>query len=136
MRLMTQEELDTHPALSAMGPEPFSPEWTPAVFGACLARRAGTAIKAALLDQRVVAGVGNIYADEALFRSGIHPRRLVGSLTPNEVACLHHAVRTVLTEATSGGGTTSDEYVDADGQAGRYTPLVYDRAGQRCRAWR
>jgi formamidopyrimidine-DNA glycosylase len=82
----------------------------------------------------VVAGVGNIYADEALFRSGIHPRRLVGLLTPNEVACLHHAVRTVLTEATSGGGTTSDEYVDADGQAGRYTPLVYDRAGQRCRA--
>ncbi len=132
IRLMSSDELAAHPALAGMGPEPFSPEWTPQVFGEALARRGRTAVKAALLDQTVVAGVGNIYADEALFRSGLRSLRPAGSLTAEEIAALHRAIRAVLAEATEGGGTTSDNYVDAEGRIGQYTPRVYDRGGQPC----
>ncbi len=132
MRLMTADELAIHPSLLGMGPEPFSEDWTPQVFRQALAKRPRTAVKAALLDQAVVAGIGNIYADESLFRSGIRPLRPAGSLTDDEVGRLHHAIWAVLGEATDGGGTTSDNYVDAEGQIGRYTPRVYDRGGQPC----
>lgn len=132
MRLMTADELAVHASLTEMGPEPFSQEWTPTVFREALQRRPRTAIKAALLDQTIVAGVGNIYADESLFRSGIRSLRPAGSLTEDEIAHLHREIRSVLTEATEGGGTTSDNYVDAEGRVGRYTPQVYDRGGQSC----
>ncbi len=132
MRLVSPEELAAHPALSGMGPEPFSEEWTPQRFSAGLARRPKTAIKAILLDQGVVAGVGNIYADESLYRAGIHPLRPAASLTASETERLHREIRAVLYEATDGGGTTSDNYVDAQGQVGRYTARVYDRNGQPC----
>ena len=115
MRLATSEELAMHPALIGMGPEPLSGEWTPAQ-----------------LDQSVVAGVGNIYADESLFRAAVHPLRPAGSLTTAEAARLHQEIVAVLTEAVAGGGTTSDNYVDAEGQVGRYTPRVYDRGGKPC----
>ena len=132
MRLLTPTELAAHPALSAMGMEPLSPEWTPEQFSRSLAKRAKTAIKAALLDQAVLAGVGNIYADEALYRARIQPVRLAGSLTPPETAHLHREIRAVLSEAIGGGGTTSDNYVDAEGRIGRYAPRVYDRGGKPC----
>ena len=132
MRLASPEELAAHPALSGMGPEPFSEEWTPQSFSASLARRPKTAIKTILLDQGIVAGVGNIYADESLYRAGVHPLRPGGSLTGAEIECLHREIRAILREATEGGGTTSDNYVDAEGQVGRYTPRVYDRNGQPC----
>ena len=117
-----------------MGPEPLSEHWTPQLFGAGLAKRPKTAIKAVLLDQAVLAGVGNIYADESLHRAGVQPLRPAGSLTLAETERLHREIRAVLSEATEGGGTTSESYVDADGQIGRYAPRVYDRAGQPCRA--
>lgn len=132
IRLLTGGELETHPPLLEMGQEPFSQEWTPQSFLQSLSRRAGTPIKAVLLDQRIVAGVGNIYADESLFRAGIASLRSAGSLTASEAQSLHTQIRAVLTEATEGGGTTSDNYVDADGQVGRYVPQVYDRGGQPC----
>jgi formamidopyrimidine-DNA glycosylase len=132
LRLLTPDELVGHAGLSAMGPEPFSEGWTPAVLRAALQKRSRAAIKAALLDQTLVAGVGNIYADESLFRSGIHSLRPAGSLSETEVTALHREIRAVLREATEGGGTTSDNYVDAEGSVGRYTPLVYDRAGKPC----
>ena len=132
MRLASEEELAAHPAISVMGPEPFSEEWTPRRFSEGLRRRPQTAIKSILLDQGVVAGVGNIYADESLYRSGIHPLRPAASLTEAETECLHREIRAVLREATDGGGTTSDNYVDAEGQVGRYTTRVYDRNGQPC----
>lgn len=134
LRLLTGDELASYPALAGMGPEPFSEEWTPEVFALALGRRPRTAIKAALLDQTVVAGVGNIYADEALFRAGVRSLRPAGSLSQDEVARLHREIRAVLGEAIHGGGTTSDNYVDADGRVGRYTPRVYDRGGQPCLA--
>ena len=132
LRLMTEAELAAHPSLAAMGLEPFSEEWTPQALQQSLSRRARTSVKAALLDQTVVAGVGNIYADESLFRAGIGPLRPAGSVTAQEAARLHGAIRTVLAEATGDGGTTSDNYVDTDGRVGRYTPCVYERGGKPC----
>jgi len=132
MRLASPEELAGHPALSTMGPEPFSEEWTPRHFSEGLARRPKTAIKSILLDQGLVAGVGNIYADESLYRAGIHPLRPAASLTDPETERLHREIRAVLHEAINGGGTTSDNYVDAEGRVGRYTPRVYERNGQPC----
>ena len=132
LRLMTEAELAAHPSLTAMGLEPFSEEWTPQALQQSLSRRARTSVKAALLDQTVVAGVGNIYADKSLFRAGIGPLRPAGGLTEAEAAALHREIRAVLAEATGDGGTTSDNYVDTDGSVGRYTPRVYDRGGQPC----
>lgn len=132
MRLLTGEELQSHSALAAMGPEPLAEDWTPGILTQSLARRARTSLKAALLDQTVVAGVGNIYADESLFRASLQPTRLAGSLDGPEAARLWGEIRAVLSEAIGGGGTTSDNYVDADGQIGRYQPRVYDRGGQPC----
>lgn len=130
--LLTRDELAAHPPLVGMGPEPLADDWTPSALKQALMRRSRTAIKAALLDQSVVAGVGNIYADEALFRAGIRSLRPCGSLGEDEVTRLHREIRSVLTEAIGGGGTTSDNYVDAEGQVGCYTPRVYDRGGQPC----
>ena len=132
LRLLTPSELAAHPPLVGMGPEPLSEDWTPLALKEALCRRPRTPIKAALLDQSVVAGVGNIYADEALFRSGVRSLRASGSLGEDEIARLHREIRNVLTEAIGGGGTTSDNYVDAEGQVGSYTPRVYDRGGQPC----
>jgi len=132
MRLVTAQELAAHPALIGMGPEPLEEAWLPSQLSAGLVRRPKTAIKAALLDQAVVAGVGNIYADESLFRAGVQPLRPAGSLSEAEIGRLHRAIRQVLGEATAGGGTMSDNYVDAEGQIGRYVPRVYDRGGQPC----
>jgi formamidopyrimidine-DNA glycosylase len=132
MRLVSPKELAEHPSLIGMGPEPLSALWTPAHLTAGLTKRPKTAIKAALLDQSVVAGVGNIYADEALFRAGVQPLRPSGSLTTVETARLHQEIITVLSEAVQGGGTTSDNYVDTEGQIGQYVPRVYDRGGKPC----
>ena len=132
MRLITSEELAAHPSLLGMGPEPLSGKWNAEQLAAGLAKRPKTAIKAALLDQGVVAGVGNIYADESLFRAGIQPLRPAGSLSAEEMARLATEIIAVLSEAVQGGGTTSDSYVSAEGQVGQYTPRVYDRGGKPC----
>ena len=132
LRLATAEELAAHPSLVGMGPEPLSGVWTPEQLKSSLSKRPKPAIKAVLLDQSIVAGVGNIYADESLHRSGIHPLRPVGSLTDDEIARLHTEIIAVLTEAVHGGGTTSENYVSAEGQIGQFVPRVYDRGGQPC----
>lgn len=132
MRLVTKDELAEHSSLIGMGPEPLSGVWTPEQFAENLAKRPKTPIKAVLLDQSIVAGVGNIYADESLFRAAIQPLRPAGSLTSGEIARLNQEIITVLTEAVEGGGTTSENYVDAKGTVGRYTPRVYDRGGKPC----
>lgn len=131
MRALTNDELEALPNLASMGREPLETSWGAPELAQALAGRK-MAIKAALLNQRVLAGVGNIYADESLFRSAIHPERPALSLTTLEVERLANALRTVLFEALNGGGTTSDNYVDVQGVAGRYAPRVYDRGGQPC----
>ena len=134
MRALTGNELVGIAGLAGMGREPLEASWGADHLAKALATRRGAAIKPTLLDQRVLAGVGNIYADEALFRAGIRPERAAGSLTPNEIGRLADALRGILAEAVQGGGTTSDNYVNVDGVAGRYTPRVYDRGGQPCQA--
>jgi formamidopyrimidine-DNA glycosylase len=87
------------------------------------------------MDQRVVVGVGNIYASEALFRAGIHPRRAAGRVSPKRLERLAEAVKAVLGEAIRQGGTTLRDYVNADGTPGyfRQKLYVYERDGQPCR---
>lgn len=97
--------------------------------------RTTRAIKAALLDQQVIAGIGNIYADESLFHAGIHPLRPAHSLTRDETLRLCQAIRRTLERAIRAGGTTLRDYVDGNGQGGRNQSdlLAYGRAGLPCR---
>ena len=126
---------DRHRLLAALGPEPLEPGFTPAVLAAALAGRA-TAIKAALLDQKVVAGLGNIYVSEALYRAGISPRRLAGSVGATRCGRLVPAIRAVLEESIAAGGSSLRDYVRADGGIGFFQERfrVYDRAGLPCEA--
>lgn len=96
--------------------------------------RTTRSIKAALLDQEIIAGIGNIYADETLHRAGLHPLTPAHSLTRPQVRSLSAAIRTVLSRAVRAGGTTLRDYVDGNGQAGNHRAnlLVYDRAGRPC----
>lgn len=120
------------PSLAAMGEEPLDAAWGAIRLGMQLRKRKSP-IKPTLLNQTVVAGIGNIYADESLFRAGIHPERPANSLTAEETERLADSVRSILTSAVDGGGTTSDNYFDLEGRPGRFTPQVYDRGGEPCR---
>jgi formamidopyrimidine-DNA glycosylase len=132
LRVVSADEFSNLKSLKEMGAEPLSEAWTSESFRSALARRGRRPVKAALLDQRVAAGVGNIYADESLFRSGIRPDRLVASLTNDETSRLHRRIREVLAEAADLGGTKSESFVDCEGRAGGYVPRVYDRGGKAC----
>lgn len=102
---------------------------------AVLFRGRRTSIKAALLNQKLLAGVGNIYADESLFRAGIRPRRMAGRLTGRELERLRKSLIEVLRKAISLGGSSVSDYVDASGERGffQFEHLVYRRTGQPCR---
>ncbi|MGH2505477.1 MAG: bifunctional DNA-formamidopyrimidine glycosylase/DNA-(apurinic or apyrimidinic site) lyase [Ktedonobacterales bacterium] len=119
--------------LAALGPEPLEDAFTPAALQARLAGRR-SAIKAALLDQRVVAGLGNIYADEALYRAQVHPLRSAASLTPEEVARLHAGIQGALETGIAHGGTTFGRHRDIYDEAGVNLEHVevYRRTGQPC----
>lgn len=124
---------DTHRLLRDLGPEPLEPGFTPAVLSAALAGKRAP-MKAALLDQKVVAGLGNIYVAEALYRAGISPRRLAATVPGARAARLVPAIRAVLEEAIGAGGSSLRDYVRADGELGRFQDrfAVYDREGQPC----
>lgn len=115
------------------GVDAMSPRFTAHGLGHSLSGRTA-AIKALILDQRIVAGVGNIYADEALFRARIHPRRPGGSLSPAEVSRLHRAIRDRLRMGISVGGASFDRYRDAHGGLGGMQDLflVHRRRGEPC----
>jgi formamidopyrimidine-DNA glycosylase len=125
---------DEHPLLAGLGPEPLEHDFNEGYL-ASLARARRVSIKQFLMDQRVVVGVGNIYASEALFRAGIHPRRAAGRVSPLRLGRLVEAVRDVLGEAIRQGGTTLRDYVSADGSPGyfRQKLYVYERSGEPCR---
>lgn len=130
--LMPQKDLPTFTPLAKLGPEPLS-GLTAEEFKSRLAKRKGK-IKAVLLDQRVLAGLGNIYADEALHRAGIHPERVAQYLTPGEIEALYRAVQEVLRLGIDHQGTTINTYVNADGESGEFQKLlrVYGKKGQPC----
>jgi formamidopyrimidine-DNA glycosylase len=118
-----------------MGPEPLT------IRPSQLAQRLGKttrAVKSALLDQSVVAGLGNIYVDESLFRARIHPLRPANTLEEDEIARLNRAIKTTLRRALRHRGSTLRDYFDAEGNPGAFQKLhaVYDRTGQKCRRCR
>lgn len=126
-------ELFFHPLLQALGPEPLEQTFTPDYLQQALAGKR-VAIKLAVMDNHIVVGVGNIYANEALFRAGIAPSRAAGDLRPAEYARLHAAIRSTLTEAIEAGGSTLRDFVDSEGKPGYFQQryFVYDRAEQPC----
>ncbi len=126
-----------HPLLRHLAPEPFDQSFnTDYLWRITRSRR--VAIKQLLMNSRLVVGVGNIYASEALFKAGVRPRRQSRTLTRQEVTRLVRAVRSVLSQAIRGGGTTLRDYVGADGAPGyfRQKLFVYERQGQACRKCR
>jgi formamidopyrimidine-DNA glycosylase len=126
-----------HPLLARLAPEPFDPEFD-AQYLWRITRRRRAPIKQVLMNSRLVVGVGNIYASEALFRARIRPRRRAQSLSREQAGRLAKAVRTVLAMAIRVGGTTLRDYVGADGEPGyfRQKLYVYERAGRPCRVCR
>ncbi len=117
----------------SLGPEPLEPEFTPALFREMVRRRASR-LKPLLLDQTFLAGLGNIYVDEALYEARIHPTRRANSLSDEEIARLYCAVRSVLQTAIMDRGTTFASYVDALGRPGKHqlNVHVYRQAGEQC----
>jgi formamidopyrimidine-DNA glycosylase len=116
-----------------MGPEPLDDDFTAETLRTALARSRAP-IRSWLLDQKRIAGVGNIYAAEALFLAGIHPRRPARSVDADEAVALHASIRDVLSEAIRAGGTTIRDYRTAEGKEGQYAPRlhVYGRGGYAC----
>ena len=133
MDLMPTAGADTHKLLRDIGPEPLGNQFNESYLAARLKGRA-VPIKAALLDQKIVAGLGNIYVSEALFRSGVDPRRAAGTLKAREVSTLVSVIRDVLSEAIAAGGSSLKDYRQADGELGyfQHSFRVYDRAGDPC----
>ena len=126
---------DTHKLLAEMGPEPLEDGFTAQSLSASLAGKR-TPIKAALLDQGVVAGLGNIYVCEALFRARISPRRLAASVAGARAARLVPAIKATLAEAIAAGGSSLRDYRQASGELGYFQHAwkVYGREGERCEA--
>jgi formamidopyrimidine-DNA glycosylase len=124
---------DLSTVLGRLGPEPLESGLTPSLLRELTARRRAP-IKSVLLDQRALAGLGNIYADEALFAAGLHPQRPAASLSDAEVERLHEAIGRVLTAALADRGASFSDYVDASGHEGRhqFRVQVFRRTGQPC----
>jgi formamidopyrimidine-DNA glycosylase len=122
-----------HRLLAGMGPEPLDDDFTTASLSTSLAGKK-TPIKAALLDQRVVAGLGNIYVCEALFRAGISPQRLAATIPGARAARLVPAIKDTLREAIAAGGSSLRDYVQPDGELGYFQHAwkVYGREGEPC----
>jgi formamidopyrimidine-DNA glycosylase len=129
--LMPTDELGEWPSFRALGPEPL--EISASELNRRLDRRSA-AIKLLLLDQRIIAGLGNIYVCEALFRAGIHPTRAGGSISRARLERLVSAIHDVLAEAIAAGGSTLRDFASPDGELGYFSKsfAVYDREGKAC----
>lgn len=133
--LFTGHDEKRHPTIARLGPEPLSEQFSVESLWQSVKRRKASAIKATLLNQEEIAGVGNIYADEALFLAHIRPQRRSSRLTKKETAALHAALREVLTLGIGHKGTSFRDYVDGLGRKGSFQQLlnVYGRGGEPCR---
>jgi formamidopyrimidine-DNA glycosylase len=131
--LCAADALAQHPHLRDLGPEPLGNDFNgPALAAALKGRR--TPIKAALLDQRTVAGLGNIYVCEALFRAGLSPKRIAATVQGKRAEALAAAVKSVLNDAIASGGSSLRDYVQPSGELGYFQHqwAVYGREGERC----
>ncbi|MSP66918.1 MAG: bifunctional DNA-formamidopyrimidine glycosylase/DNA-(apurinic or apyrimidinic site) lyase [Alphaproteobacteria bacterium] len=135
MDLVEAGALADHPLLRHLGIEPLTEAFTGPVLAA-LFRGRRTSVKAALMDQRLVVGVGNIYACEALYQARLSPARLAGTVVGARAARLVAAIKAVLTRAIAAGGSSLRDYVQASGEDGYFQHqwAVYDRAGEPCPA--
>lgn len=133
MALAPEKDLDHHRLFHHLGIDPLSDAFTAAMFGKALKGRA-TAIKSALLDQRIVVGVGNIYACESLHRAGISPRRKAGTIAGKRAESLVQAIKQVLAEAIAAGGSSLRDHVQPSGELGYFQHAwkVYGREGELC----
>lgn len=134
MDLLETTTAEQHKLLAALGPEPLGNDFHEAHLIAALKGR-NTPIKSALLDQRIVAGLGNIYVCEALYRAGIHPARKAGRISATRVARLVPIIRQVLAEAIEAGGSSLRDFRQADGELGYFQHAfdVYGREGEPCK---
>lgn len=134
MKLYPTVEVPNINFMQKVGPEPLEPDFTADEFADRFTRRKRALIKAALLDQTVVAGVGNIYADESLWGAKIHPSTRVEKVTRAQLKDLYTQVRAVMNLSIDKGGSTDKNYVDAEGQKGSYLKFanVFRREGQPC----
>ena len=119
---------------AAIGPEPLDPDFTPDVLGRALAR-SRSAVKKVIMDQRYLAGVGNIYANEALYSAGIDPSKEARRLGSDDLRRLHHHIVRILAAAVRASGTTFRDYRTGKGEPGKFQLelMVYDRQGEACR---
>jgi formamidopyrimidine-DNA glycosylase len=133
--LIETDREDTHKLLAGLGPEPLDDAFSVAMLAAALDGK-HTPVKAALLDQKVVAGLGNIYVSEALFRAGISPRREAYTLAGARVRRLVPAIKQTLRDAIAAGGSSLRDYVQPDGELGYFQHAwkVYGREGEPCPA--
>jgi formamidopyrimidine-DNA glycosylase len=134
VRLMPTMEVENLDFFQKVGPEPLATDFTAQDFIVRLRRRPRSAVKAVLLDQTVVAGIGNIYADESLWDAKIHPETHVGDLSDKELAGLYDSLVAVLRMSIEKGGSTDRNYVDAEGKRGSYLTFagVFRREGKPC----
>jgi formamidopyrimidine-DNA glycosylase len=134
VRLLPTVEIPNIDFMKKVGPEPLEADFTWQEFAARFTRRARTNIKAALLDQTVIAGVGNIYADETLWGAKIHPKTLVGVLKPVEFKRLYEELRQVMNLAIEKGGSSNHTYINAEGKKGSYMDFAraFRREGLPC----
>ncbi len=134
VKLIPSAEIPNTPFMLKVGPEPLAKDFTAQDFIQRLTRRSKTNIKAVLLDQTVIAGVGNIYADESLWGAKIHPQRLVSTLATEEMQSLYTEVRAVMNLSIEKGGSSNKNYVNAEGKKGSYMDFarVFRREGLAC----
>jgi formamidopyrimidine-DNA glycosylase len=134
MRLLPTVEIMNLDFFKKVGPEPLSADFTWQKFRERLLRRPNSIVKAVLLDQTVIAGIGNIYADESLWGAKIHPARCVSELSPRQFKTLHRELIFVLKLAIEKGGSSDKNYVNAEGKKGSYMSFarVFRREGQAC----
>lgn len=123
-----------YPPLSGLGPEPFTEGFTKKYLEKAL-KKTSRKIKPALLDQKLLVGLGNIYVDEALFRAGVHPERVASSLSRKEISSLHKEIVETLKEAVQLGGSTIRSYVNSQGEMGMFQLelYAYGRKGEACK---
>jgi formamidopyrimidine-DNA glycosylase len=134
LRLYPTAKVPAMLAAAKYGPEPLEKGFTARQLSDCLDRRPNSRVKAALLDQTCIAGIGNIYADESLWRARIRPERRVGSLKPRDISALYRAIRQSLRLAVRHRGTSSEDFLDLYGQPGdnAHRLKAYGRTGQPC----
>ncbi len=134
MRLLPTAEIVNLDFFKKLGPEPLAASFTWEVLKERLSRRPNTSIKAALLDQSVIAGIGNIYADESLWGSKLHPALAVKDLSDKDIKKLYEQIVQVIKLAIEKGGSTDKNYIDAEGKKGSYLKFarVFRREGQPC----